>query len=135
MSNAIYVSINPNAVNKIINKIKNHEFRNYIPKNKFDTLYVYTTSPQSELKYLLKIDQIIKYPNQISKKGDGNLEFNNGKKTKFAYKIGNIYELENSISLKELKENYGFTPPQSYAYSNHYPKLTKKLEQTTKRKI
>ena len=55
MSKAIYVSINALAVEKIINKRKNHEFRNYIPKKEFDTLYVYTTSPKSELKYILKI--------------------------------------------------------------------------------
>ena len=132
MSNAIYVSINATAVGKIINKIKNHEFRNYIPKREFNTLYVYTTSPKSELRYLLKIEKIIEYPNQIMAKGDGNLEFNNGKKAKYAYKIKDIYELENSISLKTLKEEYGFTPPQSYAYDDRYPELTRKLEQSIK---
>lgn len=79
MSKAIYVSINTTAVGKIINKIKNHEFRNYIPKREFDTLYVYTTSSKSELRYLLKIEKVIEYPNQIMAQGDGNLKFNNGK--------------------------------------------------------
>lgn len=40
---------------KIINKIKNHEFRNYIPKREFDTLYVYTNSPRRELRYLFRL--------------------------------------------------------------------------------
>ncbi len=132
MSRAIYVSINTNAVEKIINKIKNHEFRNYIPKRDFDTLYVYTTSPKSELRYLLKIEKIIESPEQITIQGDGNLEFNMGQKAKFAYKIKDIYELENSISLKILKEEYGFTPPQSYAYDDRYPELTKRLENSSK---
>lgn len=91
MRKAIYVSINATAIEKIIHKKKNHEFRNYIPKKEFDTLYVYTTTPKKELKYLLKIGQIVKYPDQILVKGDGNLEFNNGKKAKFAYRIDNIY--------------------------------------------
>ena len=134
MSKAIYVSINTLAVEKIINRKKNHEFRNYIPKREFDTLYVYTTSPKSELKYLLKIGQIIKYPEQILVQGDGNLEFNNGQKSKFAYRIDDIYELENGISLKELKEDYGFVPPQAFAYSDRYPNLTRKLDQEKKNK-
>lgn len=29
---AIYISIHPISLNKIITGIKNHEFRNYIPK-------------------------------------------------------------------------------------------------------
>lgn len=132
MNKAIYVSINANAVEKIVNKRKNYEFRNYIPKREFDTLYVYTTSPKSELKYLLKIGQIVKYPEQIMVQGDGNLEFNNGQKHTFAYRIDGIYELESGISLKELKEEYGFVPPQAFAYSDRYPCLTKKLEQTKK---
>lgn len=132
MSKAIYVSINALAVEKIINKRKNHEFRNYIPKKEFDTLYVYTTSPKSELKYILKINQIIKYPDKILVQGDGNSEFNNGQKSKFAYRIDAIYELENSFTLKELKECYGFVPPQAFAYGDRYQTLTEKLEQAKK---
>ena len=40
MSNAIYVSINPNATDKIVQQKKNHEFRNYLPKRNFDYLFV-----------------------------------------------------------------------------------------------
>lgn len=134
MSKAIYVSINTHSVEKIVNKIKNHEFRNYIPKKEFDTLtlYVYTTSPKSELKYLLKIGRIIRYPDQILVEGDGNSEFNIGQKNKFAYRIDSVYELESAIPLKELKENYEFTPPQAFAYSDRYPSLTKRLEHARK---
>lgn len=135
MSRAIYVSINPLATLKIINKTKNHEFRNYIPKRTFDTLYVYTTYPKSELRYLLEIEEITKYPNKIKISGDGNSEFNDGRKTKFAYKIKNVYELKNSLSLKELKEEYNFTPPQAYAYDDRYPELTERLKHCPKTRI
>ena len=64
--------------------------------------------------------------------GAGNLEFNNGQKSKFAYRIDDIYELENGISLKELKEDYGFVPPQAFAYDDRYPNLTRKLDQEKK---
>jgi len=51
MNNAIYVSINPIATKKIEERKKTYEFRNYIPKKEFDKLYVYVTSPKSELKF------------------------------------------------------------------------------------
>ena len=126
MTKAIYVSINPTAVSKITTNLKNHEFRNYLPKKNFDTLYVYTTSPKSELKYILKIGKIAKYPEKISINGDGNEQFNKGEKAKYAYEISDIYELEEGLSLKLLKEKYNFVPPQSYAYDERYEELTKK---------
>ena len=135
MSKALFVSINPNAVAKIIKKIKNHEFRNYIPKKEFDTLYVYTTSPKSEIKYVLKISKVIKYPELIDNIGDGNEYYNNGIKSKYAYEINEIYELSNSINLNQLKNKYKFTPPQSFAYDECYLKLSDTIENSNKTRI
>lgn len=132
MNNGLYMSINPNATSKIENKVKTYEFRNYIPKRKFDKLYVYVTSPVCELKYILLIDEIISYPNTISENGDGNSEFNQGKKSKHAYQISKVYKLKKSILLNELKEKYGFVPPQGYAYSDRYSDLTNFVESTEK---
>lgn len=124
MIKAIYISINPNAINKIIKQGKNHEFRNYIPKQPFDTLFVYVTAPISTLKYIININSVIKFPNNISYIGDGNYEFNNGDKSKFAYEIYSVHELNKPIKLTELKNKYNFTPPQSFAYDKMYDKLT-----------
>lgn len=132
MSNAIYVSINKDATNKIVNKIKNHEFRNYIPKKDFDTLYVYVTAPISKLLYIINIERIITYPETIQEEGDGNNLFNEGNKSKYAYKIGAVYKLNHEYTLSELKENYEFTPPQSYAYADRYKSLSKKIEEDKK---
>ena len=64
------------------------------------------------------------YPEQIKYSGDGNDIFNNGKKSKYAYEIGEVYQLSNPVSLNALKNVYGFNPPQSFAYDDCYEKLT-----------
>ena len=47
----------------------------------------------------------------------GNIEFNNGlKESIYAYHIKEIHILSIPLSLKELKENYDFYPPQKYIY-------------------
>lgn len=121
---AIYISIKPVHLRRIEQGIKNHEFRNYIPKKEFDTLYVYESYPTSSLKYIIKIDKIISYPDKIDKDGYGNIEFNQGLKTKYAYHIDKVYKLDNPLDLKTLKEKYHFTPPQGYAYDTRYQELT-----------
>lgn len=135
MNKALYVSIHLKHVEKIVEGIKNHEFRNYVPKREFDTLYVYTTLPKKEIRYILKIGEVIKYPNPILIAGSGNEEFNCGNKTKYAYAISEIYELKRPISLNELREKYQFMPPQAYAYDSKYPDLTSVLEKAHKTKI
>ena len=121
---AIYMSINPNATQKIVDQIKNHEFRNYIPKQPFNKIFVYVTAPISSLKYIIKINQFIKHPTLIKYEGDRNDEFNSGNKSKYAYEIHSVYEISNNMPLTLLKKAYDFTPPQSFAYDNRYEKLT-----------
>lgn len=132
MNNALFVSINPVATKKIETKLKTYEFRNYIPKKLFTKLYVYVTSPVSELKYVLEISDIISIPNKLEIIGDGNREFNEGKKAKYAYKIDKVYRLNTPIELKTLKEKFHFTPPQSYAYNDRYVSLAKYIEESQK---
>ena len=103
---AIYISIKPIHLNKIIRGEKTYEFRNYVPKKGVDTLFVYESFPTCELRYVIKIGEIIKYPNKIVKKGVGNDEFNRGdKKSKYAYEIKEVYKLDKFIPLKFLKED------------------------------
>ena len=127
LTNGIYVSINPEPTSKIVQGIKNHEFRNYIPKKSFKFLYVYVTAPQSQLKYVIEIGDIVKYPEKLESNGDGNLDFNIGKKSKYAYPIIKVYELTNPISLEELKKKFGFVPPQAFSYAETYRELTEHI--------
>lgn len=105
LTNGIYVSINPEPTFKIVQGTKNHEFRNYIPKKSFKFLYVYVTAPQSKLKYVIEIGDIVKFPEKLDSDGDGNHDFNLGKKSKYAYPIIKVYELVCPISLEELKKS------------------------------
>jgi predicted transcriptional regulator len=133
MTKAIFISIKPEFTKRIELGEKNYEFRKYIPKEKIDKLYVYETVPTCSLKYILTIDKIIEYPNKIIEVGYGNDDFNNGlKKSKYAYHISKVEKLDKSINLKELKNDYSFVPPQSYAYDSRYPELTNYIENTSK---
>lgn len=128
MLKAIYLSIKPQYTKLIEIGKKNYEFRNYVSKKPFDTLFVYESTPTCALKYIIEIDNIIKYPEKIKELGIGNDEFNKGfKKAKYAYKIKHIYLLDKPIKLQELKEKYNFNAPQGYAYDDKYPELTKYL--------
>ena len=133
---AIYLSIKPKFAKLIETGEKNYEFRKYVPKQNINTLYVYESAPTSVLKYIIELGDIFKYPEKINFNGYGNNDFNAGlKEAKFAYEIKTVYELEPSIPLSKLKEEFGFVPPQSYAYDNKYPKLTQYLAETDKRMI
>lgn len=129
MKKAIYVSIKPKFTKKIETGEKNHEFRKYIPKKAIDTLFVYETVPTCQLKYIIEVEKIVEYPNKINELGYGNADFNAGlKKSKYAYEIKHVDLLESPIALKELKDVYGFAPPQSYAYDDRYEKLTNDIK-------
>ncbi len=125
MEKAIFISIKPIHLSRIVSKIKNYEFRNYYPKQEIKYLYVYESYPTCSLKYIIELGEIIEKPAKITKEGYGNSEFNNKLlKEKYAYEIKHLFSLEKPICLKELKEKYHFNPPQSYAYDERYPILT-----------
>ena len=132
MNRGIYVSIKPTPISKIVQGIKNYEFRNYIPKNDFRFLYVYVSKTEKKLKYIIEIGKILKYPDKIEVDGDGNKEFNNGSKFNYAYQILKVYELENPITLEVLKQRFDFVPPQAFTYDTRYPDLSDYLSKAKK---
>lgn len=136
MKKGIYLSIKPKFTKMIETGEKNHEFRKYYPKEKIDHLYVYESAPTSALKYIIQIGEVIEYPNKISELGYGNADFNNGlKKSKYAYQIVHVDILEKPICLSELKQKYGFSAPQSYAYDTRYEELTKELSKLNVKRL
>lgn len=131
--NGIYISIKPNFVELILKRKKNYEFRKYIPNRHFNKIYIYETLPKARIKYVIDITKISKYPEKIDTQGIGNSDFNSGiKKSKYAYKLGKIYFLEQEIKLKDLKSIYHFVPPQSFAYIDKYEDLTKYINENLK---
>lgn len=129
MNDEIFLSIKPKFVNLIFSKEKNHEFRKRKPKCKINKMWIYTSSPISELQFLAEVDEPIVYPDKISINGYGNSDFNKGlKKSKFAFPIKRLFKLDKPLPLNILKEDYNFTPPQNFVYCKKYEKLKNHLK-------
>ncbi|KAI1741396.1 hypothetical protein F4680DRAFT_415262 [Xylaria scruposa] len=114
----IMVSLHPEHIAKIIDRTKNHEFRVWKIPQQVSRIWIYITRPECELKYMCRFGEA-KVPGEIEDdKGVGNIEFNQGKMSaKFAYEILQVYELNNPVSLDEMKKK-GWVkgPPQKYTY-------------------
>ena len=116
----IVISLKPKFATLIEKRLKNHEFRKNVPKRMPNKIWIYVTQPVAELKYIAEVNTYVEYPRKISETGIGNMEFNIGEKTKFAYPIVKLHKLKNPISLSELKLKYGFVAPQNLAYIEKY---------------
>ena len=105
MQNEIIYSLKPEFIKLIINKQKNHEFRNVKPKTWPTRIWFYVTSPECKLMYIAEVGEVIAQPDQILIEGIGNFEFNEGFKfANFAYPIKHLYQIKKPIELKELKQ-------------------------------
>ncbi|TGJ88249.1 hypothetical protein E0Z10_g583 [Xylaria hypoxylon] len=114
----IMVSLHPEHIGRIMNRTKNHEFRVWKIPQQVSRVWVYITRPQSELRYMCLFGEP-KTPGEIQNaKGIGNMEFNQGKMAaKFAYEVLQVYELNNPVSLDEMKrKGWVAGPPQKYTY-------------------
>lgn len=125
----IVISIKPQYVELISKKYKNHEFRNYIPKQDVDRLWIYTSTPIKKIEYVLDIDKIVKYPETIPEDGIGNRDFNtHSNNYSYAYHIKHLHKLKDPIDLVTLQANFNFTAPQSYFYLENYSDLSNYLK-------
>ncbi|KAI3335562.1 hypothetical protein F4824DRAFT_148385 [Ustulina deusta] len=114
----IMVSLHPEHIARIVDRTKNHEFRVWKMPQQVSRIWVYITRPESQLRYMCLFSEP-KTPGEIEdKKGLGNVEFNQGKMAaKFAYQILQVYELNNPVSLDEMKrKGWVAGAPQKYTY-------------------
>lgn len=114
----IIISIHPQQVEQIVEGHKTHEFRNYRIPQTVGRIWIYVTRPACALKYMATIS-VAKQPGDISHEdpGIGNVEFNEGKGSQFAYELKQIYELNNPVSLARMKENgWVEEAPAKYVY-------------------
>jgi len=118
MKTELIYSLKPIYANLILNKQKNYEFRRVKPKNLPNRIWFYVSSPESKLMYMAEVGEIIEYPSKI--KG---LE-----EDEFAYPILHFFKIKEPISLAELKNKFGFSAPQSFAYLSKCKKLQNYLK-------
>ncbi|OTB14506.1 hypothetical protein K445DRAFT_318920 [Daldinia sp. EC12] len=114
----IMVSLHPEPLAKIINGTKNHEFRVWKIPPTVTRVWIYSTRPFSELKYMCTLGPP-KVPGELEdNKGIGNVEFNEGKTVaKYAYEILQVYELNDPVPLEEMKQKgWVKSAPQKYVW-------------------
>lgn len=121
----ILLSIKPEFANKIFDGSKKFEFRRSIFKNnKVKTVVVYASAPVSKVIGEFEIEQVHKMElnklwNETKKSSGISKDFYDlyftGKEEGFAIQVKNP-RLYNKA--KNLKEEYGMVPPQSFAYLN-----------------
>ncbi|MBR1717780.1 MAG: hypothetical protein IJ715_00755 [Bacilli bacterium] len=129
----VLISIKPEHTNKIENQLKNYEFRSYLIKD-INKMYVYESNT-SCLKYIMVIDNVVKYPDKIDENGIGNREFNNHMKYEYAYHIKHLYKLNKPITLTELKSRYIFYAPQKYTLASSHLDLIERINNSDKTQI
>ena len=129
----VLISIKPEHTNRIESQIKNYEFRSYLIKD-IKTMYVYESNT-SCLKYIMVIDNVVKYPDKIEEDGFGNDEFNMHMKYDYAYHIKHLYKLNKPITLTELKSRFKFYAPQKYTLASSHPDLIEYINKQDKTMI
>jgi len=80
-------------------------------------MWFYVSSPDQTLRYIAVISKA-KAVGQIEHEdGIGNAEFNSGLLDyKYAYEIMSLFQLKRPMHIAELKEKFGLSPPQRYAF-------------------
>ncbi|SPO04896.1 uncharacterized protein DNG_07581 [Cephalotrichum gorgonifer] len=115
----IFISIHPEHVATIASGAKDHEFRTWKMPVTVCRIWIYVTAPESRVRYMACVGPP-KEAGQIGGEfgGLGNAEFNAGEgRAKYAYEILELYELNNPVSLKRMKESgWVVGPPQKYTF-------------------
>lgn len=109
---------------QIIDGKKNYEFRKYYLKPSVKRIWFYRTAPHSSITHICEIQSArTRNPGDapLEEDGLGNAEFNRRDKDwngyDFAYHMLAVYELRCPISLKEMRDKYGFkSAPRGLVY-------------------
>lgn len=119
-NNIVLISIMSKYVKQILNGNKKFEYRKSIPKNKFDTILIYSTVPDKKIVAIAKVKETLKLSIKelwnatkkyggISKKNF--FEYFKNHKIGYAYKLGKIRKINKLISDINVKH-----PPQNFMY-------------------
>ena len=118
----ILLSIKPEYVNKIVSGEKTYEYRRVMPKNKVDSILIYSSWPCCRIIGEVEVKEVITYSVldmwKRTKHGSGISYYKyrgyfKGKNNANAYVLGNINLFDQKLDLN----NYGLKkPPQSFIY-------------------
>ncbi|KAI1777060.1 hypothetical protein F4818DRAFT_408959 [Hypoxylon cercidicola] len=113
----ILLPLHPEPLEQILSRTKNHEFRSWKIPPGVHRVWIYATKPLQKLTYMFIVGGP-KVPGEIEdEEGIGNAEFNQGEKTQYAYEILQVYELNNPVSLNEMKQKgWCKTAPQKFSW-------------------
>lgn len=137
----LIISIHPHYSEKILEGKKTVELRRRFPIStaKGTKIYIYSTSPVRAIVGCAEISEIIKLPIQniwkkysksaFIKKQDFETYFE-GLTEGFVLELTNAQTFENPMNLKELREQFNFTPPQSFIYAKQEVRRALMDEQT-----
>ncbi|KAI4871050.1 hypothetical protein F4820DRAFT_401230 [Hypoxylon rubiginosum] len=113
----IILPLHPEPLRDILSRAKNHEFRSWKIPPGVCRIWIYGTKPFQELRYMVILSDL-KIPGEIEDEdGIGNVEFNQGTGAAYAYEILQVYELNNPVSLVQMKQKGWFkAAPQKFAW-------------------
>ncbi|PTQ67880.1 helix-turn-helix domain-containing protein [Pseudomonas sp. GV071] len=135
------ISIHPTYSEKILEGKKTVELRRRFPIStaRGTKIYIYSTSPVRAIVGCAEISDIIKLPikniwekyskSAFIKKKDFEAYFQ-GLTEGYALELKNAQTFETPINLKELRERFNFTPPQSFIYAKQEVRRALMDEQT-----
>jgi len=103
----IFISIHPQHVANIVNRTKDHEFRNLAFPASVRRVWMYETAPKSTVKYMASIGPAKRAGccERLDENYIGNADFNaeSADSNGYAYEILDFYELANPLTLADLK--------------------------------
>lgn len=126
----VVLSIRPQYSEKIIAGTKTVELRRRFPvaAPSGTTAYIYSTSPVRAMVGMADIKRVLKMPvkeiwAQFEKvaciEKDAFDQYFDGVENGFALQFENIRALKEPLPLTELRQRFGFEPPQSFLYAKH----------------
>jgi hypothetical protein len=126
MNNAVILPLVEHPfMGQMIAGTKNYEFRKYRMSHMISHVYFYLLAPTSAIRYVASVGTVHSRleDGPIPETGIGNKEFNEGNPEwrgyDFAYKITGLWELDQQITMQELRETYGLKgPPRSLVYAS-----------------
>lgn len=100
----VVISADFDEVRRISEGTYTHIFRNFRIPRQVVRIWLYTTAPVCQLRYMAAISDW-KIPGDISNEDQGLevADFNANKSTKYAYELLQVYELNNPVSLERMR--------------------------------